>query len=75
VTLWSRGHPRAANLTPSEYLRALGGVLASDVLDDAGLVIRTFERERFSADPPDDADVTAALVSARRVRTALAERR
>jgi hypothetical protein len=42
---------------------------------DAELTVRTFERERFPAEPPADDEVEAALAAADRVRGATRVRR
>jgi protein-glutamine gamma-glutamyltransferase len=63
-----RGMPRAPSQTPSEYLQALRRAeRAEAIVRDAELVVRTFERDRFSAEPPDEAEVELALAAARRV--------
>lgn len=64
------GHPRHPDRTPSEYLRELRGdaTLSPDVMDAAELVVRIFERERFAASKPTDADVMRARAAAAHVR-------
>ena len=55
--------------TPSEFLRRIRGVgLPPDVVDDAELVVRTFERERFGAAGLSDDERAATLAAAARVR-------
>jgi transglutaminase-like putative cysteine protease len=70
----ARGVPRRPQHTPTEYLRALGA-RSPDVVSDAELIVRAFERERFSADPPSRAEVDEAMSAARRVSVALRGRR
>jgi protein-glutamine gamma-glutamyltransferase len=70
------GHPRVDHQTPSELL---GEVTADQSLDhdvsaDAQLVVRTFERERFSAETPTSADVMRARAAAAHVRELVAKR-
>ena len=64
------GHPRRSHRTPSEYLRELRAdpALPADVVEAAGLVVRTFEAERFARSKPSDADVMRARAAAARVR-------
>ncbi|MGZ8612162.1 MAG: transglutaminase TgpA family protein [Actinomycetota bacterium] len=62
----ARGHPRRDPQTPSEYLRALP--LHPGERSDAELIVRTFERERFSAQVPSVAEIEAALAAARGLR-------
>jgi transglutaminase-like putative cysteine protease len=64
------GHARRGSQTPSEFL---GQVFADRSLDQevkgaAELVVRTFERERFSAGWPSDADLIRARAAAARAR-------
>jgi transglutaminase-like putative cysteine protease len=64
------GHTRRGSETPSEFL---GQVVADRALDQevkgaAEFVVRTFERERFSAGWPSDADVIRARAAAARAR-------
>lgn len=64
------GHVRKGSETPSEFL---GQVVADDALDKevkgaAEFVVRTFERERFAAGWPSDADVIRARAAAARAR-------
>jgi transglutaminase-like putative cysteine protease len=72
TALTGRGLDRAPTQTPSEYLAAIRRHPRSpDVAPDAERVVRTFERERFSADPPADDEVDLALAAAERVRDAV----
>lgn len=68
-TLRARGHPRAEQQTPAEFLRAIrrSRTLPSELLLDAEVVVRTFERERFSGEKPPPEDVEEALSAAERV--------
>jgi transglutaminase-like putative cysteine protease len=68
--LAARGHPRAPHETPSEYLHGIrhAGSLPGPSVADAELVIRAFERERFSDEPPADEEVAAVQAAAGRVR-------
>ncbi|MEX2275339.1 MAG: DUF3488 and transglutaminase-like domain-containing protein [Actinomycetota bacterium] len=55
--------------TPSEFLRRIRRVgLAPDLVDDAELVVRTFERERFGSAALSDEERAATLAAASRVR-------
>lgn len=74
-SMGSRGAARAAHETPSEYLDALRGRgLAPGLLTDAERIVRVFERERFSPDPPAAVEVDEVLAAARRVRVTIRER-
>jgi transglutaminase-like putative cysteine protease len=68
--LRDRGHPRGEHQTPTEFLRAIdrSGALPRDLLDDAEVIVRTFEGERYGGRMPDDAEVEGALAAASRVR-------
>ena len=68
-TLRARGHPRGEQQTPAEFLRAIrrSRTLPSELLPDAELVVRTFERERFSGEEPGPEDVEEAVAAAARV--------
>jgi transglutaminase-like putative cysteine protease len=74
--LGSMGHARAEADTPSEFLRgvAVDRGLPREVVDATKVVVRTFERERFSAETPSDADITQAQVAAARVRRLVNQR-
>jgi transglutaminase-like putative cysteine protease len=68
--LRSRGIEAEPSRTPSELLVGLGersGVGADD-RRDAELVVRVFERDRFSPDAASTEEIAAALDAARRVR-------
>ena len=62
-----RGHARMAQQTPEEYLRSLRLILADEDRADAEVVVRSFERDRFSGEPLAAGDVDAALAAAHRV--------
>jgi transglutaminase-like putative cysteine protease len=62
-----RGHLRTEVQTPSEFLRSLRPHLGATEREDVELVVRLFERERFSAEGVEEADVAAALAAAGRV--------
>lgn len=68
-TLRARGHPRAEHQTPAEFLRAIrrSRTLPPELLPDAELVVRAFERERFSGEEPAPEDVDEAVAAAARV--------
>jgi hypothetical protein len=70
AALGARGHPRASHQTPSEYLHGIerARLLPEPSLADAELVVRTFERERFSDEPPAEEEVAAARAAVDRVR-------
>lgn len=69
-TFERRGHPRPAHHTPSEHLEALiaSEPFARERRPDVELIVRTFERERFSGRPPAEDDVAEALAAAARLR-------
>ena len=75
--LAAAGHVRAEHETPGEYLRAVrrDRDLDVQVVRAAEQVIRTFERERFAARKPEDAEVAGALAAAARARTLVVPRR
>jgi transglutaminase superfamily protein/uncharacterized protein DUF4129 len=64
------GHVRATSETPSEFLLDLASdrALDPDVVAEAEVVVRAFERERFSARSPAAEDVRRATAAAARVR-------
>jgi transglutaminase-like putative cysteine protease len=64
------GHRRDGHETPSEYLDALSAdpSLADEVVRQAELVVRTFERERFSGRAPGSDELARADAAAVRVR-------
>ena len=66
----ARGCPRAPSATPSEHIQTLltADALARAARDDLELVVRTFERSRFAARPPDDREVEDAVDAAERIR-------
>jgi transglutaminase-like putative cysteine protease len=66
----ARGHPRAEHQTPREFLRAARPHLAVAEREDADLVVRLFERDRFSSRPPEDEEVVRALAAGRRLAAA-----
>jgi hypothetical protein len=61
------GHARMEHQTPDEFLRSLRPVLPGQDLADAEVVVRSFERARFSGHVLPAADAEAALAAARRV--------
>jgi hypothetical protein len=69
------GHPRVEHQTPSELLlevtadRSLDG----EITTAAQLVVRVFERERFSAEVPASSEVMRARAAAARVRELVAK--
>ncbi len=63
----ARGHLRAEHQTAREFLRTLRPFLATDDRADADLVVRLFERDRFSGRPLEQEDVDRALAAAGRV--------
>jgi transglutaminase-like putative cysteine protease len=72
-TLERRGMARAKQQTPSEHLEAVlkDGTLPPSVRTDIRTVVRTFERDRFSAAKPPTSEVQMALSAAARVRHTL----
>jgi protein-glutamine gamma-glutamyltransferase len=70
--LRSRGYVRADHQTPTEFLRGIrqSGTLPREIAPDAELVVRAFERERFSREDPPPDEVEGALAAASRVREA-----
>jgi transglutaminase-like putative cysteine protease len=70
AALGATGHRRADHETPSEYLRGLATdpELGPDVVREAELVVRAFERERFSGREPTPAELAEADAAAGRVR-------
>ena len=70
------GHTRSPQATPSEFLDGVSAddALGADVIDAAEIVVRTFERERFAAAKPSDAELGRARVAADRVRTLVGRR-
>jgi hypothetical protein len=71
-----RGLERAASQTPSEFLDALARRtdIALEERRDAELIVRVFERERFSRVSASGEDVEASLAAAQRVRLRERER-
>jgi len=63
-----RGSPRLPHQTPEEFLASLEPWLAEHEREDAELVIRLFELDRFAFRAVDDAEVRAALAAAERLR-------
>ncbi len=65
-----RGNSRRPADTPDELLRRLvrDDALARSAQDDLSIVVRTFERERFSASMPERDEVREAQAAAARVR-------
>lgn len=74
TVLGAAGHPRAAHLTPSEYLWELSHDHAFDpeVAVAAGSIVRTFERERFAPDGPSADEIADAQATVDRVRRLVA---
>jgi hypothetical protein len=66
----ARGHPRADHQTAREFRRSLRPFLAADERADVDLVVRLFERDRFSGEPLTEEDVSRALEAARRLEPA-----
>jgi transglutaminase-like putative cysteine protease len=62
-----RGHARRPEQTPKEYLRSLGPFLVDEDRADAEVVVRSFERDRFSGEPLAPEEVGASLAAAHRV--------
>jgi transglutaminase-like putative cysteine protease len=75
-TLAQAGRVRPANETPSEFLADLGRDpgLDPDVASEAEVVVRAFERERFSTAPPDGEGIREAERAAEHVRALVASR-
>ncbi len=67
------GHARLPHETPDEFLRQVRAddAVPTDVLEVAELVVRTFERERYSAGAPAEAEVLRARAQAARVKQLL----
>jgi hypothetical protein len=65
----ARGRPRAEHQTAHEFLRGLGPLLSPDERADADLIVRLFERDRFSGLPIAETDEAAALEAAGRIAT------
>jgi hypothetical protein len=63
------GHPLKEPQTPREYLDELESVLTADAVRDAHIVVRAFERARFSDDQLDDNEIAAVSAAAARVRS------
>jgi transglutaminase-like putative cysteine protease len=66
-TMAARGHPRAEHQTAGEFVRALRPYLGPTERADAELVVRLFERDRFSGEPIEPEDVDRALGAAGRL--------
>ena len=68
-TFEARGVPRSSATTPSEHLLALvrADPVARAERGQVELIVRTFERERFSGNPPGDEEIEAALAAAGRL--------
>jgi hypothetical protein len=71
----ARGHPRRDTQTPSEFVRTITPHLAADERDDARLIARVFERDRFSGRRAPDEEETAALAASRRLATPASRKR
>jgi hypothetical protein len=71
-----RGLERAASQTPSEFLDVLArrGDIPSEERRDAEVIVRVFERERFSKLRASGEEVEASLAAAERVRLRERER-
>jgi hypothetical protein len=65
--LAARGRPRLEHETPQEFIRAADPLLSGRT-EDAELIVRLFERERFSGRPVSDEDAERALAAAIRLR-------
>ncbi len=65
------GRRRAPHRTPSEFLRDVADdpTVPRELAAEAGVVIRAFERERFSAAGLSDAELEGAAAAARRARS------
>ncbi len=63
----SRGRARAEHQTAAEFLRAARPLLGPDERADAELVVRLFERDRFSGHPANEDDVRLALAASARL--------
>jgi transglutaminase-like putative cysteine protease len=72
-----RGVERSESQTPSEFLDALARRIdiPSEERRDAEVIVRAFERERFSRSRASGEDVAASLAAASRVRERERERR
>jgi hypothetical protein len=68
------GSPRLPHQTPEEFLASLEPRLAEREREDAELVTRLFETDRFAARQVDEAEVRAALAAADRLREPEAQR-
>jgi protein-glutamine gamma-glutamyltransferase len=68
--LRSRGYVRAKHQTPTEFLRGIrqSGTLPRELVPDAELVVRAFERERFSGMEPAQEEIEDVLEAAARIR-------
>ena len=75
-TFEARGVPRAASRTPEEHLRRLvmDDPLARRERDAVSRIVRTFELERFSPQPPASEEIAAAARDAERLAIAARER-
>ena len=67
-TLREAGHPLKEPQTPREYLDELEHGLTADLVRDAELVVRAFERDRFSGESLGEAEIAAAFAASARVR-------
>ena len=74
--LGKAGHPRGEHETPSELLGAVVAdpSLGPEVASATELVVRAFERERFSGETPAGADVIRARAAAARVSELVSRR-
>ena len=72
----ARGLERAASQTPSEFLDALArrSDIPSEERRDAEVIVRAFERERFSKLRASGEEIEASLAAAERVRLRERER-
>jgi transglutaminase-like putative cysteine protease len=66
----ARGRPRAEHQTAREFLKGLGPFLATDERADADLIVRLFERDRFSGVVVSEPEEAAALAAAARIAEA-----
>jgi transglutaminase-like putative cysteine protease len=62
-----RGHPRPEHQTAREFVRGVRPFLEPAERADAELVVRLFERDRFSGEPVGEQDVDRALQAAGRL--------
>lgn len=68
LAMRERGHPLRDPQTPAEYLAELRRTLPAEAHGDAELVVRAFERQRFSGEALEASELADALNAADRVR-------